>query len=61
MSGICRRNQIDIGIALLHLGLSLEQQGKGASYDFTPEEKAVPKGYEFMVQVKISEKRGLRK
>lgn len=51
-------NQIDIGIALLHLGLSLDQQGKAVSYDFAPEEEAVPNGYEFMVQVKVSEKRG---
>jgi hypothetical protein len=51
-------NQIDIGIALLHLGLSLDQQGKAASYDFAQDEVAVPKGYEFMVKVKISKKRG---
>lgn len=44
-----RMNQIDIGIALKHLELSLEHQGKVGSYDFN--KVPVPSGYEFMVKV----------
>lgn len=47
-------NQIDIGIALCHLWLSLDHQGKTATYDFN--KAVVPSGYEFMGKVKISEK-----
>jgi len=46
-----KMNQIDIGIALFHLWLSLDHQGKVASYSF--EKDAVPSGYEFMTKVKI--------
>ena len=46
-----KMNQIDIGIALYHLWLSLENQGKSVAFDF---EKAIaPSGYEFMVKVKV--------
>ena len=47
-----KMNQIDIGIALFHLWLSLDHQGKMASYFF--DKDAAPSGYEFMVKVKIS-------
>ncbi|MHB8072533.1 nitroreductase family protein [Desulfosporosinus fructosivorans] len=47
-----KMNQIDIGIALYHLWLSVDHQGKVASYSF--EKDAVPSGYEFMTKVKIS-------
>ena len=47
-----KMNQIDIGIALFHLWLSLDHQGKVASYSF--EKDVVPSGYEFMTKVKIS-------
>lgn len=47
-------NQIDIGIALCHLWLSLEHEGKTADYDFNYVE--VPEGYEFMVKVIAKEK-----
>jgi len=46
-----KMNQIDIGIALFHLWLSLDHQGKVISYDF--EKDAAPSGYEFMAKVKI--------
>jgi len=45
-----KMNQIDIGIALCHLWLSLDTKGKIPSYDFNKVE--VPSGYEFMVKVK---------
>lgn len=44
-----KMNQIDIGIALFHLWLSLDHQGKVASFNF--EKDAAPSGYEFMVKV----------
>lgn len=44
-------NQIDIGIALSHLWLSLDHKGKAARYDFNKAD--APNGYEFMVKVKI--------
>jgi len=47
-----KMNQIDIGIALFHLGLSLDHQGKVASYLY--DKDAAPKGYEFMVKVKLN-------
>ncbi|EGW36951.1 nitroreductase family protein [Desulfosporosinus sp. OT] len=47
-----KMNQIDIGIALFHLGLSVERIGKVASYYF--DEDVAPNGYEFMAKVKIS-------
>ncbi|HZK54718.1 MAG TPA: nitroreductase family protein [Desulfosporosinus sp.] len=47
-----KMNQIDIGIALFHLWLSLDHQGKVATYSF--EKDATPGGYEFMTKVKIS-------
>jgi len=45
-------NQIDIGIALFHLWLSLDHQGIMASYSF--EKGAVPSGYDFMAKVKMN-------
>jgi len=45
-----RMNQIDAGIALCHLWLSLDHQGRGVTFDF--EKMPVPNGYEFMVKVK---------
>jgi len=47
-----KMNQIDIGISLFHLWLSLDHQGNAASYSF--EMDAAPSGYEFMANVKIS-------
>jgi hypothetical protein len=47
-----KMNQIDIGISLFHLWLSLDHQGDVASYSF--EKDAAPSGYEFMAKVKIS-------
>lgn len=44
-----KMNQIDIGIALCHLLLTLENQGKQVSFDFEP--SPAPKGYEFMAKV----------
>lgn len=44
-----KMNQIDIGIALCHLVLSLEHRGRKADFDFTPVD--VPNGNEFMVSV----------
>jgi len=44
-----KMNQIDIGIALCHLVLSLEHLGKKVTFDFTQTD--VPNGYEFMVSV----------
>jgi nitroreductase len=49
-----KMNQIDIGIALCHLWLSLDHEGKTAAYDFNKVE--VPNGYEFMVKVKVVDK-----
>ena len=44
-----KMNQIDIGIALFHLILSIEAQGKQAKFDYEKVES--PKGYDFMVKV----------
>lgn len=44
-------NQIDVGIALCHLWLSLDHQGKTATFDFN--KIPAPSGYEFMVKVKV--------
>ena len=49
-----KMNQIDIGIALCHLELSLNHQGRGMSFDF--EKISVPSGYEFMVKVNTGRK-----
>ena len=46
-----KMNQIDIGIALCHLWLSLDHQGKSVAFDF--EKAPAPSGYEFMTKVKI--------
>ncbi len=46
-----KMNQIDIGIALCHLWLSIYHQGKSASFDYT--NSNIPKGYEFMLKVKV--------
>ncbi len=49
-----KMNQIDIGIALCHLWLSLDHKGKVPIFDFN---KVIePKGYEFMVKVKVGGK-----
>jgi len=48
-----KMNQIDIGIALCHLWLSLDHQGKGASYDYKKAE--APSGYEFMANISITD------
>ncbi len=47
-------NQIDIGIALFHLWLSLDHEGKTAIYDFN--NANAPVGYEFMVKVIVKDK-----
>ena len=44
-------NPIDIGIALYHLWLSLDHEGKTAVYDFNKAD--VPSGYEFMAKIKV--------
>lgn len=46
-----KMNQVDIGIALCHLWLSLEHTGKVATFDFS--KATAPDGYEFMVKVKV--------
>ena len=46
-----KMNQIDIGITLFHLWLSLDHQNKSVSYDFN--KTAAPSGYEFMVKVVV--------
>lgn len=46
-----KMNQIDIGIALCHLELSLGHQGKTAVYDF--KKAGAPNKYEFMVKVRV--------
>lgn len=49
-----KMNQIDIGIALCHLWLSLDHEGKTAVYDFNKAD--VPSGYEFMAKIKVIDK-----
>ena len=46
-----KMNQIDTGIALCHLWLSIEHQGRTACFDYT--NSNAPKGYEFMLKVKV--------
>ncbi len=46
-----KMNQIDTGIVLCHLWLSIEHQGKTACFDYT--DSNAPKGYEFMLKVKV--------
>jgi len=46
-----KMNQIDIGIALCHLMLSLDHQGQTAVFDFNKAD--APSGYEFMTKVKV--------
>jgi nitroreductase len=46
-----KMNQIDIGIALYHLWLSLDHQGKTATFDF--HKIPAPSGYEFMAKVNV--------
>jgi nitroreductase len=46
-----KMNQINIGIALCHLGLSLDHIGKTATFNFNT--GLAPKGYEFMTTVKV--------
>jgi len=45
-----KMNQIDTGIALFHLWLSLDHQGKTVTFDF--QKAPAPNGYEFMAKVK---------
>lgn len=47
-----KMNQIDIGIALCHLVLSLKHLGRKADFDFTPVD--IPDGNEYMVSVLCS-------
>lgn len=49
-----KMNQIDIGIALLHLQLSAAHHGQVVSYNF--DNDVAPNGYEFMAKVKLSRK-----
>jgi len=49
-----KMNQIDIGIALCHLWLSLDHQGKSVTFNF--EKAPAPSGYEFMTKVKVGSK-----
>ena len=46
-----KMNQIDVGIALCHLWLSLDHQDKSVAYNF--EKASAPNGYEFMTKVKV--------
>jgi hypothetical protein len=46
-----KMNQIDIGIALCHLQLSLDRRGMTAVFD--PESAPAPNGYEFMMKVLV--------
>ena len=47
-----KMNQIDIGIALCHLWLSLDHQNKNAVFSFA--DSAAPGGYEFMAKVSVA-------
>lgn len=47
-----KMNQIDIGIALCHLWISLEYQGLIPEFAF--KEVAVPKGYDYMATIHVS-------
>jgi nitroreductase len=47
-----KMNQIDIGIALFHLWLSLDHQGNKITFDLN--EADAPSGYKFMVKVKVA-------
>ncbi|PYG87067.1 nitroreductase [Ruminiclostridium sufflavum DSM 19573] len=49
-----RFNQMDIGIALCHLWLSLDNEGKAAVFEDNNSD--VPEGYEFMAKVKVKDK-----
>jgi nitroreductase len=49
-----KMNQVDIGIGLCHLWLSLDHQDKSAAFDFN--QSSAPKGYEFMVKVNVGRK-----
>jgi nitroreductase len=49
-----KMNQIDIGIALCHLWLSLDNNSKSIAFGF--QKSSVPGGYEFMTQVKVGRK-----
>ncbi|MEI7885575.1 MAG: nitroreductase family protein [Clostridia bacterium] len=46
-----KMNQIDIGIALCHLWLSIDHQGNEASFAYNQE--IAPKEYEFMAKIKV--------
>lgn len=46
-----RMNIIDIGIALCHLWLSAEQQGKAVEFDLSG--GSAPEGYEYLAKVRI--------
>jgi nitroreductase len=47
-----KMNQIDIGIALFHLWLAVDYQGKVVRYSFKKD--SAPNGYEFMVRAEIT-------
>ena len=47
-----KMNQVDIGIALCHLWLSLDHQNKNAVFSFANSE--APVGYEFMAKVSVA-------
>ena len=49
-----KMNQIDVGIALCHLWLSLDHQDKSVAFNF--EKAPAPSGYEFMTKVKVGGK-----
>ena len=49
-----KMNQIDVGIALCHLWLSLDHQDKSVAFSF--EKAPAPSGYEFMTKVKVGGK-----
>ncbi|MDF2986377.1 MAG: nitroreductase [Eubacterium sp.] len=46
-----KMNNIDTGIALCHLWLSADRQGKNVSFDF--QNGQAPQGFEFMTKVKV--------
>lgn len=50
-----KMNVIDVGIALCHLWLSAEHQGKAVEFDLTEGGKA-PGGYEYMTKVRLNDK-----
>lgn len=47
-----KNNQIDVGIALYHLYLALDHNNKKVAFDL--QKQPAPKGYEFMIKVKVN-------